>query len=128
MGYMQYLGLNDTATEFLQSANHTAKQILSTEASNSLIFQYALDFMNESDRIQTIAIEEGKDGDEDYWFSEEIDKAEKKFLDSLTNGFLTIKAIEKLDEVIIDSVNPFHHYWELLRSWNLGVSFFTVLN
>lgn len=73
--------------EFLISAAETAKLIFANHGEQCDTYKTALDFTKSIQEIEKKAEAENKDGDEEYYFSEEIEEAEKEFLQSLLEDY-----------------------------------------
>lgn len=73
--------------EFIYSAQDTAKKILANHGEICDTYKTAQTFISECEAIQQQAEKEGKDGDEDYWFSDEIEELEEEFLRSLLEDY-----------------------------------------
>ena len=69
------------------SGNDTAKRILAEHGNQCETYKTAQEFITDCEQIQLKAVAEGKDGDEDYWFEDEIEETEKDFLHSLLEDY-----------------------------------------
>lgn len=94
---------------FIESAQATAKLILTEHGEMCDTYKTAQNFISECAELREKAEREGKDGDEDYWFAEETEELETEFLKSLLQDYQTIynKDIEyqESDEAIIETIN-----------------------
>jgi hypothetical protein len=73
--------------DFILSANKVAEKIFEEHGKDCETYKTALNFIDDCKLIELQAELEGKDGDEDYWFSNEIDEAEEEFLKSLLEDY-----------------------------------------
>lgn len=108
---LKIISLNDRRAnegKFVNSASETAKMILENHGEMCETYKTAQNFLSECETIQKQAEAEGKDGDEDYWYSDEIEEAEEEFLKSLLEDYRIMynKNIEhsESDEAIIETI------------------------
>ena len=72
---------------FIESAAYTANKIIEEHGAVCETHKTATNFLSECKEIKAKAEVEGKDGDEDYWFSDEIEELEQDFLKSLLEDY-----------------------------------------
>jgi hypothetical protein len=80
--------------EFDNNAIDTAKRIIAEHGENCETYKTAQNFLTECEKIRKQAEIEGKDGDEDYWFDNEIEEVEDEFLKSLCEDYRIILTTE----------------------------------
>lgn len=94
--------------EFINSANFTANAIMKEHGKDCETYKTASTFIQAGEDIVTNAKEQGKDGDEEYWFEDEIEEIEEEFLKSLCEDYRIIlqKEYEYLTgkEAIIETI------------------------
>jgi formylmethanofuran dehydrogenase subunit A len=73
--------------DFIESAEDTAKRILQEHGNECETFKTASNFLSECEVIVKKAEIEGKDGDEDYWYSDELEELEEEFKKSLLEDY-----------------------------------------
>jgi len=76
--------------EFIISAQETRKLILENHGKQCETYKTALKFLSECEELQKRAEREEKDGDEEYWFAEEIEELENEFLRELLEDYRII--------------------------------------
>lgn len=107
---------------FMEDAQTTAKKILSEHGEMCETYKTAQNFFSECEAIQKKAEAEGKDGDEDYWFSDEIEEAGEDFLKSLLEDYRIIfeknVEYEESDEAIIETIEA--NDYEFTEDGNLA--------
>lgn len=94
--------------EFIQTAIYCANKIMTEHGETCETYKTAANFIAASKEIEQRADIEGKDGDEDYWYQDEIEELEEEFLKSLCEDYsiLLQKEFEYLesDEAIIETI------------------------
>ena len=94
--------------EFIQTAIYCANKIMTEHGETCETYKTAANFIAASKEIEQRAEIEGKDGDEDYWYQDEIEELEEEFLKSLCEDYsiLLQKECEYLesDEAIIETI------------------------
>jgi hypothetical protein len=102
--------------EFDYSGIATAKKILNEHGKECETYKTAENFLAECTKIEEKAKIENKDGDEDYWFNDEIEEIEKDFLKSICEDYRILLQNEyeyqTSKEAIIESiaVNEYEFY------------------
>ena len=76
--------------EFKQTAELTAREIIDGHGPDCETYKTAQKFLAELAAIEEKAIKEGKDGDEDYWYSDEIEELENEFLHDILEDYRII--------------------------------------
>lgn len=73
--------------EFISGAMETAKLIIAEHGEQCETYKTAQTFLSECEAIEQKAKLEGKDGDEEYWFEDEIEDCKNDFLKSLCEDY-----------------------------------------
>lgn len=89
---------NDIDGEFIESSQYTAHRIIAEHGEHCDTYKSAQAFLADVDRLEEKAQAEGTDGDEDYWYSDEMQTMESEFLLSLLNDYL--KMLKEEDEYL----------------------------
>lgn len=108
--------------EFILGADDVARNILSDHGEGCETYKTAQTFMEGCKALEERAKMEGKDGDEDYWFSDEISELENEFLKSiiedysimLQNEYEYMCSDEYIDESIRNNEYEFYVNGEII--------------
>lgn len=76
--------------EFIQTAIYCANKIMTEHGETCETYKTAANFIAAIQEIEQRAEIEGKEGDEDYWFQDEIEELEEEFLKSLCEDYSLI--------------------------------------
>ncbi len=76
--------------EFITNAEQCARAILDNHGKDCDTYKTASIFIDELQVIKDKAENEGKDGDEDYWYDDEIEDLENEFMQSILEDYRII--------------------------------------